>query len=138
MAASNFFSTSSKSSSLKSVNGRFNPLKSTIGFPFTRTMKFPRPGFSGFMTTLAFVPLAVIAFTNRSARLRNIPHCEQRSMETSNPPAAADDAATTLASTCCCFFVDNCCLEAGAFFLTAVDAFFFIFCLRYVMYCTVT
>ena len=52
--------TSSISSALSGGNGRFKPISSTIGSstPDTLTTKFPLPGFSALISTLALDPTA--------------------------------------------------------------------------------
>ena len=54
--------------------------------PETRTTKFPRPGFSGLISTLALEPTA---FWILPALVLNAPHCLQASIVTTLPPAAA-------------------------------------------------
>ena len=49
------------------------------GSPFTRTTKFPRPGFSGLMTTVVSLPMADTIFF---ARVINADHCLQASIVT--------------------------------------------------------
>lgn len=72
--------------------------------PETRTTKFPRPGFSGLISTLALDPTA---FSILPALVLNAPHCLQASIVTTLPPAAA------------AFFL------AAAGFLALVADFFF-------------
>jgi hypothetical protein len=64
------------------VNGLAIPRSSTIGSE-TRTTKFPFPGFSFLISTVAFDFTAVSIFV---ARDLNAPHCLQASMVTIRPP----------------------------------------------------
>ena len=64
-----------------------SPSSSMMGSstPETRTTKFPRPGFSGLISTLALEPTA---FWILPALVLNAPHCLQASIVTTLPPAA--------------------------------------------------
>lgn len=75
------------SRALRGGNGRLSPSSSMMGSstPETRTTKFPRPGFSGLISTLALEPTA---FWILPALVLNAPHCLQASIVTTLPPAA--------------------------------------------------
>lgn len=83
-AARTLATTSSISSALRAENGLDIPRSSTIGsaFPETRTIKFPLPGFSLLISTVAFDLTAVSILL---ARDLNAPHCLQASIDTMSP-----------------------------------------------------
>ena len=59
---------------------------SMMGSPFTRTTKFPRPGFSGLITTVVSFSMTDTIFF---ARVINADHCLQASIVTTAAVAAA-------------------------------------------------
>jgi len=73
--------TLSISSCLSEGKGLFIANNSTMGcsLPITRTIKFPLPGFSLLISTLALLP---IAFAILLALVLNAPHCLQCSIDT--------------------------------------------------------
>jgi hypothetical protein len=110
--------TSSMSSAFNGGNGRFMANSSTTGAPsLTRMTKFPRPGGTGLITTVALPPAS--ACTTLFARVLNADHCLQASMVTEMLPVvaagSADDEAALVASLVFIVFVG-----AGAFFFASV------------------
>ena len=71
--------TSSTSKAFNAGNGRCIANNSMTGSPFTRTTKFPRPGFSGLIATVVSLPMAATIFF---ARVINADHCLQASIVT--------------------------------------------------------
>ena len=75
-ASTTSFPTSSMSSALRLLNGRFMPTNSRTGssLPSTRTMKFPRPGFSLLISTVAPQSFSERYFAMPAALRLNTPH----------------------------------------------------------------